>query len=67
MTKKELLELPRHAWLTPRQAAVVLDLSANALAARRCRGEWPLGVKLGLKTIRYRLSELVDGPTMEAP
>ena len=54
-----LLKLPAHAWLTPNEAAVVLGLTTDALAARRSRGEWPKAVKLGPRLIRYRLGELL--------
>jgi predicted DNA-binding transcriptional regulator AlpA len=54
-----LLDLPPHAWVTPDEAATILGLSKDALAARRSRGEWPQANKLGPRLIRYRLGELL--------
>ena len=54
-----LLALPPHAWVTPDEAAVIVGLSRDALAARRSRGEWPQGSKLGPRLVRYRLGELL--------
>jgi hypothetical protein len=54
-----LLGLPAHAWVTPDEAAAIIGLSKDALAARRSRGEWPQASKLGPRLIRYRLGELL--------
>lgn len=54
-----VLSLPPHAWVTPDEAAAILGLSKDALAARRSRGEWPQASKLGPRLIRYRLGELL--------
>jgi hypothetical protein len=54
-----VLGLPPHAWVTPDEAAAILGLSKDALAARRSRGEWPQASKLGPRLIRYRLGELL--------
>jgi len=54
-----LLALPPHAWVTPAEAAAIIGLSKDALAARRSRGEWPQASKLGPRLIRYRLSEVL--------
>jgi hypothetical protein len=54
-----LLALPGHAWVTPDEAAAIIGLSKDALAARRSRGEWPQASKLGPRLIRYRLGEIL--------
>lgn len=54
-----LLALPPHTWVTPEEAAAILSLSKDALAARRSRGEWPQASKLGPRLIRYRLGALL--------
>ena len=57
-----LLSLPSQAWITPREAAVILGLTRHALAARRSRGDWPAASKLGPRLIRYRLGDLLCHP-----
>jgi len=54
-----LLSLPAHAWVTPDEAAAIIGLSKDALAARRSRGDWPQASKLGPRLVRYRLGELL--------
>lgn len=54
-----LLSLPAHAWVTPDEAAAIIGLSKDALAARRSRGDWPQASKLGPRLIRYRLGDLL--------
>jgi hypothetical protein len=54
-----LLNLPSQAWISPREAAVILGITTDALAARRSRGEWPAATKLGPRLIRYRLGDLL--------
>lgn len=54
-----LLALPSQAWVTPDEAAAIIGLSKDALAARRSRGEWPQASKLGPRLIRYRLGEVL--------
>ena len=63
---KILLALPLHAWLTPDEAAAIIGLSKDALAARRSRGEWPQASKLGPRLIRYRLGEILRLDPMAA-
>ncbi len=58
-SRAELLNLPPHAFVTPKEAAALLGLSTEALAARRSRGEWPHAIKLGPRLIRYRLGHLL--------
>jgi hypothetical protein len=55
-----LLNLPSHAWVTPDEAAAIIGLSKDALAARRSRGDWPQASKLGPRLVRYRLGELAS-------
>jgi hypothetical protein len=63
---KLLMTLPPHAWIAPAEAAAILGLSVEALAARRSRGEWPQASKLGPRLIRYRLGELLKLQAPEA-
>lgn len=54
-----LLPLPPHTWVTPSEAASILQITTDALAARRSRGDWPSATKLGPRLIRYRLGDLL--------
>lgn len=46
--------------LTAREAAAILGIQPNALSWRRIRGELALpSVRLGYRTVRYRLADLV--------
>lgn len=54
-----ILALPSQAWITPQEAAAILGLTRNALAARRSRSEWPNATRLGPRLIRYRLGDLL--------
>lgn len=51
---------PSDRLLTTREAAAMLGIQPNALSWRRVRGELALPtVKLGYRTVRYRLGDLM--------
>lgn len=51
------LQLATPSWLTPKQAALYLNLSVSWLAKRRLAGDGPLYVKLG-GAVRYSETSL---------
>lgn len=50
--------LPDDALLTTDEAATVLRLRATTLNWRRCHGGGPKFVRVGTKSIRYRMGDL---------
>ena len=45
--------------LLPKQAAEFLQISPSTLASWRCYGNGPAWVKVGLRSVRYRMDALV--------
>ena len=60
MTLEELQALPDDTLVNRREAALFLGLSYSTLSFYACngRGEGPRFVRLGSKTVRYRMGDL---------
>lgn len=50
--------VPQPEWVSPREASIILGISASNLEARRLDGEGPRYSKKGPRLVRYRVADL---------
>lgn len=65
-TKNRVVPGDQDEWLSPTEAATLLNLSRRTLERRRFAKEWPPFIRLSRQTVRYSRRILLAGPTEEA-